>query len=94
MAACAVHCMVRHDVQVSSLLDAEHAEKKRLGLLVDDRVVLETVLEKMMDDKFMYGLRPPPPPPLLFLRPRIREDRTTCSAYAGCGLGALFLQYS
>lgn len=42
-------------IEVSSLLDAEHAEKKRLGLLVDDRVVLETVLEKMMDDKFIDG---------------------------------------
>ncbi len=36
------------------MLEAGHAEKKRLGLLVDDRVVVETVLEKMMDDKFMY----------------------------------------
>ena len=47
----------RSDVTLATwlTLGSEHAEKKKLGLLVDDRVVLETVLERMMDAKWTEG---------------------------------------
>ncbi len=49
-------------IETSSLLEADFAERKRMGQLVDDRAVVEVVLEKMMDDKYMCVAASLPPP--------------------------------
>jgi hypothetical protein len=62
-------------IETSSLLEADFAERKRMGQLVDDRAVVEVVLEKMMDDKYMCVAASLPPPVRVCGRLWVRGER-------------------